>query len=173
MKKKVAFLENYSCNDYKGGIANILECYISNLDLFEKNNFNVDWVNLGYSYSKNKICNFLQKINNLFWEKRKIFKRIKKTNINIVHIHTSRGYTLYKDLIIAKYLKEKLSVPIIVSIHFADIKNIFLKNRILKKKELKVLRKYVQTTPLMSCLLTWIRKRLKNYIHFILLEIIS
>ena len=150
MSKRIVFLANYNDGDYKGGIANILECYCDNSAFFENNGYVVDWINLGIKYSNNKCIKTFQKIKNLFFEKIMIYGRIKKKPLDLVHIHSSRGYTLYKDLLIAKYLKKKTALAIVLSIHFADIEKIFSDNKRIRKLEIEILKTCVDRVVCLS-----------------------
>ena len=143
MQRKILFLANYNDEDYKGGIANILECYCENLSLFNKYNYDVEWLNLKTRHSKNKFFSLIQKIKVLFQEKRVVYREIERIKPNLIHIHTSRGFTLYKDLMIAKYLKKKTSLPIALSIHFAEFSKIFSKRKMIKKREIKIADSFV------------------------------
>lgn len=143
MNKRVIFLANYHKGDYKGGIANILECYCNNFSLFSEEGIDVFWANLDIHYSKNKIISFIQKIINFHYEKKLAFKKVFEMKPDIIHIHTSRGYTLYKDLIIARYLKKMFLCPIIISIHFAEAGKIFSNNKKIKAKEIKIMNSFV------------------------------
>lgn len=141
--KKVAFIFNYSKSDYKGGIASILDCFCNNENLFIDKGYSVAWVNLQKKYSNNKLINLFQKIFRLLFEKYTLLKVIKKGNFDIVHFHSSRGFTLFKDLISAKHIKKKLDLPIVFTIHFAEINNILVRNKLLKKMELSIFKKQV------------------------------
>lgn len=141
--KRVAFIFDYDKANYKGGIASILDCYCKYKKAFEQNGYTVDWINLQNKYSHSKLVNSFQKIFRFLFEKRTLLKKIKKGNYDIIHFHSSRGYTLYKDLISAKYVKKKLKLPIVFTIHFANIDKILFQNKYIKSKEIKMFKNYI------------------------------
>lgn len=150
MNKKIVFFANYNSNDYKGGIVNILESYCDNASIFKRLGYDVAWFNPHIVYSKNRILSFFQKIFNLQREKKSVLKTIKENNPQILHIHSSRNYTLYKDLIISKFIKKKTKTTIVLSIHFADIDKILSSNNKIKKNEIKMLNSYVDNVICLS-----------------------
>ncbi len=137
--KKILFFFNYPKNEYFGGIANIISTYTSNPDAFKKHSFDIDYLNPNISFSKNYLFSKIQKLFFLRREKKAIKKYFNTyEQANIFHIHSSRGWILYNDLKLAKYIKERFHVQVVVSIHFADLNSILLKQPF-KKREIALL----------------------------------
>lgn len=136
---KIVFYFNYPKNEYFGGIANIISNYSSNSSMFAEHDFDIDYLNPDISFSKNKFYSLMQKI----WFLRKAKNKVKKLfasseSIKVFHIHSSRGWILYNDLKLAKYVKKHFHSQVVLSIHFASLDSILLKCPF-RKSEIKLL----------------------------------
>lgn len=135
---------------YVGGIVTIIEQYLQNKALFSKYGINIDL----FDYS-NQIIDSIRnkKVHNLlfaFFQKRQLVKEIGKEYSDVVHIHSSRGWLLLKDLFLCKYLKRKTKSQNIITIHFADADKILYANKLIRNLEITYLNRYVDRIILLS-----------------------
>lgn len=126
MKKVLHFAGLPDKSGYFGGIAFIVSKYINNSNFFKLNNceldiFNTESENLLVNMKKSKLLFHIKKT-------RIILKELKIKIINnspqLLHIHTSRKITFFRDLFIASQIKKVLKGKIIFTIHFAEITKI-------------------------------------------------
>ncbi len=134
---------------YKGGIINIINNYKTKEALFEQNGYTIEYFNhqlkhnIFYrilpGYIRSKVINIFY----LFSQRIALLTHVSGDKQAIIHIQSSRKWTLFRDLLLIKYIKKKCDNPIVITIHFADIKKILYINNILYKYELKIINKYV------------------------------
>lgn len=149
--KKVTFFFNYPKNEYYGGIANILSSYKEHYSEFISNGYEIDFLNPEISFSKIKIVSSFQKL--LFLSKEKsLIKEYLKNNpeVEIIHIHSSRGWILYNDLKLASYIRSISNVRIFFSIHFADVDEILSHYKTYRKKEIKIINESIDKLIVLS-----------------------
>lgn len=144
--KKVLLYTGIPCNGgYVGGIANIINNYLINKNVFEKNGIVIDLFN----YEEiSPICKN-RYINNILGKPLKSIYSLKQYKYDILHIHTSRKNSLLRDLFIVSQLKNKKG-EIYLSIHFANINDILPKNKLTRKWCIHILSKYVDKCILLS-----------------------
>lgn len=128
--KKVLYIAPFVTLRYKGGIMKIAE-YLGREDaseLFRNSNFELEFFNSHFlTQSKNSegklyLENFKQALS--FYTRLK--ERLNYKNFDIIHINSSLGLPLLRDLIIINILRLKTSKPILFQIHFCGIKETFL-----------------------------------------------
>ena len=149
--KRVLIFFNYHTNQYCGGIANIIASYLNKKNDFYCCGYELDSLNPKLSFSNNKIVSTLQKL--VFFEKEKkaIINHFKKEGIpDCFHIHSSRGWILYNDLNIVRFVKKKYHIKTILTIHHAVFENILSKNLFFYKREVNIILKHVDKTILLS-----------------------
>lgn len=150
--RNVYFVLEESPEIYKGGISSLLDGYFKHSVQFASQGFNIVRVNpFAGKKTNNRFLNKVRNFCRLFTEKRRLIKKINnKDKDAIIHIHCGYGFVLFKNLLTCKFLKKKGFKNICLSIHFADINKIFLKNNFLRKKEEKLLKLYVDRIILLS-----------------------
>ena len=151
MKRVIFALEMPHGSSYIGGIANIINQYMSNQSLFENNDFEIEVfdetiVNASCDFLPRKILNII----NAFRQRLYLSKYVKKNRDAIIHIHTSIGWTLLKDLFIISKIRKKTKQKIVVSIHFAELNKILSPSRLIRTYELSVLKKCVDEIVFLS-----------------------
>lgn len=149
--KKIYIVSEESNSLYKGGISSIVDSYFLNQPIFNSFGYSLVRINpLTFKISKNP---FVRKIINVFRirsEQKKVFRSIDKNGDCVVHIHSGYGFVLLKSLLICKYLKKKGIKHVVLSVHFADFKNIFSKHTSVNRFEQKLAKKYVDKIILLS-----------------------
>ena len=126
---------------YVGGIAFIINQYILNKELFYQNGYQIELLD----YSK---CNIIDKrvsskvlnVLNMVKQARMLDNYILENPDTIIHLHTSIGWTLLKDLIIANYVKRRHKVNLVLSIHFAELSKILAHNSIVRRFQIRSLK---------------------------------
>lgn len=128
---------------YKGGIAKILDDYIANKDLFFANGFDIRIFNHQINKSFLDVIPFfgskLKNIRYLFSQRKSLLKQLKNEKDAIVHLQTSRKWTFFRDLLLAKFIKKKTSNTIFMTIHFAEPDKVLYSHSFIKKIEIKIL----------------------------------
>lgn len=127
---------------YIGGVAAIVNSYLANSFLFEKNNIKISHFDFA---PKRKIFNIssLENLRVLFAERAALTAYTKKNDYDIFHIHSSRGFLFFKDIYLGKLVSKKYSKKVVITIHVGDIDTVFAKlPRWFKKKSIKILNKY-------------------------------
>lgn len=111
--------------DYFGGIAYIYHSYSESADLFAQNNIQMIFQNslIDRHGDSVGVGNRKALLKTLF-SGSYIAERAERENANIVHLNTSRGVTLFKDLLVASCIKRRTNAKVILSIHFAEVDKI-------------------------------------------------
>lgn len=143
--KKVFFSLKMPHSSYVGGIANVVNSYLGSAEMFEGHGYSVEL----FDYVNNRIDKIKpSKLSNVVYglaQKNALFKVLKNDhNQTILHIHTSCRYLFFKDVLLAKAVKRKYRIPIVLSIHVGDIGTVF--DGIpawCKKVSMDILNKYV------------------------------
>ncbi len=134
-------------NAYQGGIAKILADYKNNEDSFNANDYRLKLFNHQIKDSVwDKIPIIGSKIKNIryfFSQKKALLKELINDKDAIVHIQTSRKWTFFRDLLLAKAIKKQTGNPILFTIHFAELNKILYGNSLVRKAEIKMLNRYV------------------------------
>lgn len=127
--KKVLFTLKMPHTSYVGGIATIINSYMDKKDLFEKHGYYpevFDYQNARIDqFPISKISNFLYGIAQKKAISRKIENEINNGNEVVIHIHTSCRFLFYKDILLAKYIKKRYGIEVILSIHVGHINTVF------------------------------------------------
>ena len=150
--KKVLFTLKMPHESYVGGIATVINGYLGAEAEFVNQGYLVDI----FDYVNTRIDNIKpSKVSNViygFAQRKRLLKELKKNHEDIIiHIHTSCRYLFFKDVLLAKSIKKKYNIPIILSIHVGDISTVF--NGIpekFKKISFDILNRYVDKTIFLS-----------------------
>lgn len=111
---------------YKGGVATMVQGYIESQDLFIQNGCSLEHLNIAPL-----IKTGISKLDNLiyiFTQRRAVIRQLKNNKYDVIHIHTSREYLFLKDVLLAKEIKKKFNIPIVITIHVGSMNTVF--NRI-------------------------------------------
>ena len=137
-------------DNYFGGVATIIKNYLSNRDVFEKYGYDISL----FDYFSEK----LYKLKNSKWyyhihaifQTKALLRRIKGEKDSIIHIHTSRGWLLLKDLFLARAIKKRRGNTIGLTIHFCDLDKILYRNPKIRKLEIQFIKKYIDFLVILS-----------------------
>lgn len=143
MKKIMLCVRMPHNNSYVGGVVTILKAYISHEELFYQDGYRLAVFDYQVSKRWNLVNRKVQNFIYIFQQKRALNERLKEDSDLILNIHTSREYLFLKDILLAKMAAKKYKVPVIMTIHVGDIKTVFHRIRLLEKKIIKWMNKYV------------------------------
>lgn len=150
--KKVLFTLKMPHESYVGGIATVINGYLGSEAEFVNQGYFVDI----FDYVNTKIDNIKpSKVSNVIYgiaQRKKLIKELKSNHEDIiVHIHTSCRYLFFKDVLLARSIKKKYNIPVILSIHVGDISTVFdgIPAK-LKKVSFEILNQYVDKTIFLS-----------------------
>ena len=150
MKKVLLCCKMPNNNSYVGGVATILQSYIQNKELFERNNVSIDIFD--YQLEK-KFNNLKSQVKNILyiWKQRKaLAERLNNEKDVIVNIHTSREFLFLKDIYLAKMISKNYQLPVVVTIHVGDIDTVFNRIGIFKSVLINYLNLYVAKVVFLS-----------------------
>lgn len=143
MKKCVFCVGQAKGDSYKGGVITIVEQYLNSLDVFGENDYSTSLLNpyVGMKISQKIKNSKLKNLLGAFEQKKFVFADIKNKNVSVLHMHTSIKWTLLKDMFIARSVRKVFKGKMVLSIHFAEMKKILYKNKILAKYQLDTMKK--------------------------------
>lgn len=111
--------------DYIGGIACIFRDYMQNAHLFSENGVEVFFQNSLIDGAGNKLGRTSKKtVLQGFFSGRYISRVAHENDIDCVHLNSSRGWALLRDLFVARSIKRRTDAFVCLSIHYAGLEDI-------------------------------------------------
>lgn len=134
--------------DYKGGVATMVDAYMKGVSEFSKNGCLLHHLNVAPTIStgNSKIDNTLY----IYTQRRAIKKYLDENRMDVIHIHTSREFLFLKDVYLAKMLRKKYRIPVVITIHVGSIETVFNRIGLFKKECLKIINQYVEKVIFLS-----------------------
>ena len=137
----------YPEGEYRGGIIKIVQDYFSCEQFFVEKHYELRLFN---HQIRNSLLFRLpllgSKIKNLsyyFSQRKALVKELNRNTDAIVHIQSAKGWTLYRDLHLARSIKRRTGNPVIMTVHFADIDQILYSGRIARHWELSAMNRFL------------------------------
>lgn len=125
--KKILHCLEMPHGTYIGGVAAMINSYMANAGLFEKNDYEEGIFDYENSFvNKIKISPLRMCLYGIF-QSASLKNYIRKESVDIVHIHTSRNTLFFKDVILGSSIKRKTGVNVIMTVHVGDISTVFEK----------------------------------------------
>lgn len=125
--KKILHCFEMPHGTYIGGVAAMINSYMANAGLFEKNDYEEGIFDYENSFvNKIKISPLRMCLYGIF-QSASLKNYIRKESADIVHIHTSRNTLFFKDVILGSSIKRKTGVNVIMTVHVGDISTVFEK----------------------------------------------
>ncbi len=125
--KKILHCLEMPHSTYIGGVAAMINSYMANAGLFEKNDYEEEIFDYENSFvNKIKISPLRMCLYGIF-QSASLKNYIKKESVDIVHIHTSRNTLFFKDVILGSSIKRKTGVNVVMTVHVGDISTVFEK----------------------------------------------
>ena len=150
MKKILLTLQLPGENGYVGGVASIINSYMTNETLFNHAGYEIELFN----YKEPQwVTELPSKINNVIYgimQRKAISKKIKKEKETLVHIHTSREWLFLKDMLLARYLNKHYGTKVVVTVHVGRTDTVFNRIVVFKKWCVNIINKNVASLILLS-----------------------
>lgn len=115
-------------NSYVGGVVSVLQSYLANKVLFEKEGYQIEMFDYQPDEKWERYSSKLRNIAYIFQQRRALSTKLQNEGKVIINIHTSRELLFFKDILLAKMAKKKFNCPVMVTIHVGEINTVF--NRI-------------------------------------------
>lgn len=145
MMERVILCARLPEKGYFGGVATIVKQYMDEAEQFKINGIQLELFNYRLQGRASLIAN--SKIKEIVYsiqQRKELVRRYSTNNGNtVIHIQTSRKWTLLKDLLLARTAKLKCKLPTVMTIHFADIDGILYKNHLLRHWQISLMKRYV------------------------------
>lgn len=124
---KVCFCMKMPHESYVGGIAAIMNSYISSKDLFAEHGIDISLFD--QDMGKLETVRFFPVQTFLYGQLqyKGLCKKIENEEFDILHIHTSRRTLFLKDVLLLRKLYRKYGIKICLTIHVGDISTVFKK----------------------------------------------
>ncbi len=135
-------LELFTFNGgYKGGISTMIDAYLNGVEEFNGCACELDHLNVVPSIitGNNKLNNIIY----LFFQRREVKKYLKNNHFDLVHIHTSREFLFLKDILLARMIRKKFNIPVVMTLHVGSIHTVFNRIKFFKRKSIILMNKYV------------------------------
>ena len=137
-------------NSYVGGVVSILQSYLRHKKLFEKYGSQVEIFDYQPNKKWEKYSSKLKNIAYFFQQRKALAEKLKKEPDVIVHIHTSREFLFLKDVLLAKMIKKKFNIPVVLSIHVGDFHTVFNRIGVFQKYLILCINKYINKVIFLS-----------------------
>lgn len=127
---------------YIGGVAAVINSYREKASLFAEQNYCVDVFDFCGLVS-DKIRNpIFRKVLYGVEQRRSAVLAIKRNDVDIFHIHTSRNSLFLKDILLGTYVKKRTKAKVVLSIHVGNINTVFEKIMPFKSKMIRYMNIY-------------------------------
>lgn len=137
-------------NSYIGGVVSILQSYLANKVLFEKEGYQIEMFDYQPDEKWEKYNSKVKNIAYIFQQRRALSSKLQSERNVIINIHTSREFLFLKDILLAKMVKKKFNCPVIITIHVGDINTVFNRIQKLKKYMISCINTYVDKVVFLS-----------------------
>ncbi len=137
-------------NSYVGGVASILQSYLANKMIFEKEGYQIEMFDYQPDEKWDTYSSKLRNIAYIFQQRKALSSRLRKEADVIINIHTSREFLFLKDVLLAKMANKKFNCPVVITIHVGDIDTVFNKIKPLQKYMISCINSYVDKVIFLS-----------------------
>ena len=137
-------------NSYVGGVVSIIQSYLANKELFEKEGYQLEIFDYQPDEKWEKYSSKLKNIAYIFQQKKALSAKLKEERDLIINIHTSREFLFLKDILLAKMVKKKFNCPVVMTIHVGDINTVFNRIQKLQKYIISCINSYVDKVVFLS-----------------------
>lgn len=137
-------------NSYIGGVATVLNTYLSHKEIFRRFGYNIEIFDYQISEKWDSVNQKIRNIVYIFLQKKALDKCLKEDSSLILNIHTSREFLILKDILLAKMAVKKYKVPVVMTIHVGDIKTVFHRIRPMEKMIIRWMNRYVEKIVFLS-----------------------
>ena len=124
-----------------GGVATMVAAYINEYQKFLKYGFTTKLFD-----AKPKFHLGFSRLNNIafiFTQRHDILNHLRNNRYDVIHIHTSCRFLFFKDLLLAKSIKTRYNIPIVLTIHVGAIDTVFNKFTWFRKRAIEIMNRYI------------------------------
>lgn len=150
MKKVLISFSMPQKGAYVGGVASIIKSYRENKHIFNQNGCEVNFFDFQGGVSERIDSSFIKKIVYGVEQIRNAVPWIKKNEIDIFHIHTSRNSLFFKDVLLGVHIKKKTNAKVVLSIHVGDICTVFEKIEPFRLRLISYMNRYIDKVVFLS-----------------------
>lgn len=140
--KDVLFVYTFNTSSKSfGGIKSILESYFNNIKLFDTREYRINLFNYKPELvgKKGKIGHVLYGIKQTYM----LWRYLRHHHCDLVHFHTSRDFLFMKDVLMAKMIKRRFGIPVLMTIHVGAAETVFSKTVFFQNSLIKTANKYI------------------------------
>ena len=150
MKKVLLCCRMPHNNSYVGGVVSILQSYLANEMLFEKEGYQIEMFDYQPDEKWDTYSSKLRNIAYIFQQRKALSNRLRKDADVIINIHTSREFLFLKDILLSKMVNRKFNCAVIITIHVGDIDTVFNKIKPFQKYMISCINSYVDKVIFLS-----------------------
>lgn len=148
--KSVLFCLKMPHGTYIGGVATVINGYMEYNSLFLDNGYSAKVFDYVAPNQWEKIPSKVSEVLYGLFQRKSIDNYLANHKVDIVHIHTSREWLFFKDMLLAKHLKKKFNVKVVVTIHVGASSTVFNRIGMFRNKLLKIMNKDVSKNIFLS-----------------------
>lgn len=131
-----------------GGVSIMIESYMDGVTEFAENDCRLELLNVPASVKTGKSA--IDNLAYIFIQRKAVCKYLKHHTYDVVHIHTSREFLFLKDILLAKMIKQKFHIPVVMTIHVGAMETVFNRIGWFKKHALSIMNKYIDKSIFLS-----------------------
>lgn len=145
--KKVITIYTYSSKNI-GGVSMMVESYINGVNEFSECDCSLELLNAPAKVKTGK--SIIDNLAYIFTQRKAVCKYLKQHSYDVVHIHTSREFLFLKDILLAKMIKQKFHIPVVMTIHVGAMETVFNRIGWFKNRALSIMNKYIDKSIFLS-----------------------
>lgn len=116
-------LHIYTTPPYEvGGIMSVLSAYQEHVPVFNEHGYEYERLDIPYT------THTWSPLDNLFYivtQQLAVAKRLRRKDVSVVHIHTSRGYLFAKDMFLSLVIHFLFMIPVCMTVHMTPMRAVF------------------------------------------------
>ncbi len=131
-----------------GGVSSMVTAYLDAVEEFGNNDCKLSLLNV-----KAEVTTGRTSIDNsvyIFTQRSAVKKHLKDNSYDVAHIHTSREFLFFKDILLAKLIKKQFHIPVVITVHVGAIETVYNRISWFKNKSIKIINEYVDKVIFLS-----------------------
>ena len=126
----------------------MVESYINGVNEFSECDCSLELLNAPAKVKTGK--SIIDNLAYIFTQRKAVCKYLKQHSYDVVHIHTSREFLFLKDILLAKMIKQKFHIPVVMTIHVGAMETVFNRIGWFKNRALSIMNKYIDKSIFLS-----------------------
>ncbi len=151
--KKTLFVAKKTTGAYVGGLISILDHYMNSKAVFASKGYEIEFFNYEAPEFLDRCPSKIQNLLYGFFQLWALCRKLKDMPEAIVHIHTSREFLFLKDIWLANRISRKKNVKVVMTIHVGTYDTVFNRIRFAEKWCLKNLNRSVRKVIFLSAVM--------------------